>query len=268
MSDRLTTCPQNLVDFAEELAGLAAAVARSHFRTSVSVDTKADESPVTIADRNAEEKMRAAISARFPGHGVFGEEFGAENPDAEYLWVLDPIDGTKAFITGNPLFGTLVSLLHRGQPILGIIEMPALGERWIGASGHPTRRRDSAGVRETKTRACSDLGRAIMRTTSPDMFPGRQADAYDRLSAACGLTLFGGDCFCYAQLASGYVDLVVEASLKPYDFMALLPVVIGAGGMATDWEGKPLSLDSPGDILVAGDPEAHARALALLSGKT
>ncbi|MGM0562191.1 MAG: histidinol-phosphatase [Pseudomonadota bacterium] len=267
MSDRLTSCPQDLVDFAEELAGLAADVARSHFRTSVSVDIKADESPVTIADRTAEEKMRAAIARRFPAHGVFGEEFGIENPDAEYLWVLDPIDGTKAFITGNPLFGTLVSLLHRGHPILGIIEMPALRERWIGASGQPTCRRDLSGVQETRTRACSNLDRAIMRTTSPDMFPKEQAEAYDRLSRACGLTLFGGDCFCYGQLASGFVDLVVEAGLKPYDFMALLPVVIGAGGVVTDWQGIPLSLDSQGDIVVAGDPEVHAQALTLLSGK-
>lgn len=265
---RSTPCPQDLVDFAEELASTAAVVARRYFRTAVSIDTKGDESPVTIADRRAEEQMRDAISRRFPGHGVFGEEFGVDNPEAEYLWVLDPIDGTKAFITGNPLFGTLVALLHRGQPLLGVIEMPALSERWVGATGHPTRRRDSRGVHEARVRPCTDLAPAVLRTTSPDMFQGPQATAYAMLGQACGLTLYGGDCFCYGQLASGFVDLVVEASLKPYDFMAALPIVTGAGGIATDWQGRPLTLDSAGDVLVAGDCAAHARALALLSGNT
>ncbi|MFC4352106.1 histidinol-phosphatase [Fodinicurvata halophila] len=268
VSDSQSTCPPRLVDFAEELAGMAAAVARSYFRTSVSIDTKGDESPVTIADRTAEQRMREAISQRFPDHGVFGEEFGVDNPDADYIWVLDPIDGTKAFITGNPLFGTLVALLHKGRPLLGVIEMPALGERWIGAAGHPSRRRDANGLQDVRVRPCPDLGKAIMRTTSPDMFQGPQAGAYTSLEQACSLTLYGGDCFCYGQLASGFVDLVVESSLKPYDFMAALPVVTGAGAMATDWQGRPLTLDSAGDVLVAGDPAVHARALALLSGKT
>lgn len=268
MSDRHSTCPQELVDFAEELAGQAGAVARRYFRTSVAVDTKRDESPVTIADRTAEERMRGAISRRYPAHGVFGEEFGSDRPDAEYLWVLDPIDGTKSFITGNPLFGTLVALLHHGRPILGLIDMPALGERWIGAAGQPTRRRDASGVQEVRTRACPELGQAILRSTSPDMFQKSQVAAHGRLSRACNLTLFGGDCFCYGQLASGFVDIVVEASLQPYDFMALLPVVTGAGGVATDWQGNPLSFDSQGDLLVSGDPALHAAALALLSGET
>lgn len=257
-------CPEAFVAFAEELAEAARRVTRRYFRTPVSVDTKADASPVTVADRETEARLREAIAARFPAHGVVGEEHGTDRGAAEYVWVLDPIDGTKAFITGNPLFGTLIALTRAGRPILGLIDMPILGERWVGAAGRPTAHADAAGRRPARTRACPRLGAAVLQATHPDMFQGADAAAFGRLAGAVRLTRFGGDCFSYAQLASGFVDLVCEACLQPYDFMALLPVIEGAGGAASDWQGRPLGLDSDGHMLAAGDPTLLAPARALL----
>ena len=241
--------------FAEELADAARLVTRRYFRTPVTVDSKADESPVTVADRETEARLRDLIVRRFPDHGIVGEEYGSERRDAEFVWVLDPIDGTKAFITGNPLFGTLIALTRAGRALLGVIDMPILGERWLGAEGLPTQHIDAAGRRPARVRPCPSLDSAVLQCTHPDMFSGRDSDGFLRLSQAVKTTRYGGDCFSYGQLSSGFVDLVVEAGLQPYDFMALLPVIEGAGGRATDWEGQPLALDSDGHIIAAGDPE-------------
>ncbi|MGP1256941.1 MAG: histidinol-phosphatase [Kiloniellales bacterium] len=244
--------------FAEELAETARSVTRSYFRTPVAVDSKADESPVTIADRETEARLRELIARRFPDHGVIGEEHGSERPDAEFVWVLDPIDGTKAFITGNPLFGTLIALTCAGRSILGIIDMPILGERWIGAEGRATELVEAAGRRQVSCRACPTLDAAVLQTTHPDMFVDEDAGRFAHLSRQVRMTRFGGDCFSYAQLAGGFIDLVVEAGLQPHDFMALLPVIQGAGGEATDWNGRPLTLESDGHMLAAGDPNLIA----------
>jgi len=247
---------------AGDLADAAGAAIRPYFRRPLKVDDKADLSPVTEADRAAEAAMRLLIAARFPEHGIIGEEYGPERPDAEFVWVLDPIDGTKSFISGVPLFGTLIALAERGRPILGVIDQPIQRERWVGAMGRPTIFNGApVGCRE-----CAGLAAATVFATTPDMFRDTDAAAFARLAGAAKLVRFGADCYAYGLLASGFIDLVVEASLKPYDFSALAPVVAGAGGIATDWQGQPLSLASDGRIVAAGDRRTHAAALALLAG--
>jgi inositol-phosphate phosphatase/L-galactose 1-phosphate phosphatase/histidinol-phosphatase len=261
-------CPGNCVDLAEGLAAAAREITLEYFRTGVTVDAKADASPVTVADRRAEARMRELIEDRFPGHGIIGEEYGATRDDAEYVWVLDPIDGTKAFITGNPLFGTLIALTRNGHPILGIIDMPALGERWTGIAGQPTQYTDYRGTRDAEARACPMLEQAVLRCTSPHMLADSRANeqAFDRVRQRTRLALYGGDCYCYGQVASGFADLVVEAGLGVYDFMALLPVVEGAGGLARDWEGQELGFKSDGRVVFAGDAALMEAALAVLKG--
>jgi len=255
------TVSEVTVALAGALADAAGAVVRRYFRTRVAVEGKADKSPVTVADRDAEAAMRDLIAANHPDHGIVGEEHGAVRPDAEYVWVLDPIDGTKSFISGVPLFGTLIALLRDGVPVLGVIDQPILRERWLGARGRPT---TLNGV-PVATRACEDLRAATLFATSPDMFRGADAQAFARLAAAVGLVRHGADCYAAGLLASGFIDLIVEATLKPYDYCALAPVIEGAGGIITDWSGAKLGLGSDGRIAAAGDARAHGRALEMLS---
>ncbi|MBI3708725.1 MAG: histidinol-phosphatase [Proteobacteria bacterium] len=247
---------------AVRLADVAGAIAMRHFRTAVAVDDKPDTSPVTIADRQAEQAMRALIAKDFPEHGLIGEEFGADRGDAEFVWVLDPIDGTKSFITGRPLFGSLIALCRAGRPILGVIDCPAARERWVGAEGRPTTHQGRA----VRTSACPRLAQAALLCTSPFMFEGADREGFDRLRRSVRFALWGGDCYGYGLLASGYADLVVEAELKTHDWAAIVPVVKGAGGVMTDWQGRELDFAADGRMLVAGDPRAHAQALALLRG--
>jgi inositol-phosphate phosphatase/L-galactose 1-phosphate phosphatase/histidinol-phosphatase len=247
---------------AADLADAAGEAIRPHFRQRITVDDKPDLSPVAIADRNAETAMRRLIAARFPDHGIIGEEYGAEREDAEFVWVLDPIDGTKSFISGVPLFGTLVALAQRGRPILGIIDQPISRERWVGAAGAPTTFKG----KPVRCRPCPALAAATVFSTSPDMFKAGDAAAHARVASAAKLLRYGADCYAYGLVALGFVDCVVEASNKVYDFAAMAPIVEGAGGVATDWQGRPLDLSSDGRILVAGDARAHREALALLAG--
>jgi inositol-phosphate phosphatase/L-galactose 1-phosphate phosphatase/histidinol-phosphatase len=205
--------------------------------------------------------MRQLIAARFPDHGIIGEEFGREREDAEFVWVLDPIDGTKSFISGVPLFGTLIALAYRGRPLVGIIDQPISHERWLGAAGRATLFNGApVGVRP-----CAALAAATLFATSPDMFVGADRIAFGRVAETVKLVRFGADCYAYGLLALGFIDLVIEASLKPYDFSAMLPIIEGAGGIASDWSGAPLSLASDGRVIVAGDRRAHAAALRLLT---
>lgn len=252
--------PQELIDFAESLADAARPVIRRHFRTPVAVDSKPDASPVTVADRNAEAAMRALIEARFPDHGIIGEEHGAVRADAEWCWVLDPIDGTKAFVAGKPIFGTLVALVRRGEPVIGLIDQPVLEERWLGAAGRPT----LFNGRPVRTRPCAELALAILNATTPDMFQGKDAARFAALGAGTRMTQYGGDCYAYGLLASGFIDIVAEAQLKPYDFAALVPVIAGAGGAVADWSGRPMRLDSDGRIVAVGDPALLAAAVEAL----
>jgi histidinol-phosphatase len=254
--------PAELVALANSLADAARPIAARYFRTPVTVDDKSDQSPVTIADREAETAMRALLAKHVPTHGIFGEEHGVVRADAEYVWVLDPIDGTKAFITGLPIFGTLIALLHRGVPVLGIIDQPILRERWLGTAGRPSTLND----RPIKVRACASLDKAYMYSTAPLMFPGPIAKRHEALAEKVKLFRWGGDCYAYGLLAAGHVDLVVENSLKLYDFAALAPVIKGAGGMITDWKGRELDMRSDGSVLAAGDPAIHLAASAVLAG--
>jgi inositol-phosphate phosphatase/L-galactose 1-phosphate phosphatase/histidinol-phosphatase len=250
-----------LVALAQTLADAARPIVSRHFRTQVVIDDKSDASPVTIADRDAETAMRKILSERMPGHGVFGEEHGAERTDADHVWVLDPIDGTKAFITGLPIFGTLIALLHRGVPVLGIIDQPILGERWLGVAGQPS----TLNGTPIKVRACPTLDRAYMYSTAPIMFPGEMEKRHAALAKQTKLFRWGGDCYAYGLLAAGHVDLVVENSLKLYDFAALVPVIQGAGGLITDWKGRALDMYSDGSVLAAGDPAVHRTAQIALA---
>ena len=254
--------PAHYLDFAETLASAAGTAIRPHFRQPIAVDAKADRSPVTVADRESELAMRRLIAARYPDHGIIGEEFGRIREGAELVWVLDPIDGTKSFISGVPLFGTLIALLHRGRPILGLIDQPVSGERWIGAAGRPTLLNGN----RIRARACAAPAAATLFCSSPTMFKPAEAPRFQRLHDAVRLVRWSADCYAYGLLATGFVDLVVEAAMKPYDYAALIPVVEGAGGLITDWAGKPLTLESDGTVLAAGDAGLHAAALALLKG--
>jgi inositol-phosphate phosphatase / L-galactose 1-phosphate phosphatase / histidinol-phosphatase len=248
------------VQLANALADAARPIVSRYFRTAVAIDDKTDNSPVTIADREAETAMRDLLTHHVPEHGVFGEEHGAVRTDAEYVWVLDPIDGTKAFITGLPIFGTLVALLHHGKPVLGIIDQPILKERWLGVAGE----RSTFNGQPISVRACPSLDRAYMYSTAPIMFPGAYAAPHEALTRKVKLFRWGGDCYAYGLLAAGHVDLVVEASLKLYDFAALVPVIKGAGGLITDWHGRELDMHADGSVLAAGDAAVHRAASAVL----
>ncbi|WP_372616795.1 histidinol-phosphatase [Falsiroseomonas sp.] len=259
------TQPTDFLAVAEEAADVAGAAIRPLFRSALLVEAKGDASPVTEADRAAERAIRALLADRLPRHGVIGEEYGEERTEAEWVWVLDPIDGTRAFVTGRPLFGTLIGLLHRGTPVLGIIDQPASGERWIGIAGQPTRFRSPLGG-TAGCRACPDLADAELSCTSPDMFDPLAAARFAAVKAAARRTSWGGDCYAYGLLALGLLDVVVEATMKPWDWAALVPVVEGAGGRCTDWAGKPLRLDGDGTILAVGDPALLPRVSKILSG--
>ena len=251
---------------AEAAAEAAGAVIRPLFRSALLVEAKGDASPVTEADRQAELAMRALLRERFPDHGIWGEEFGPDRADADYLWVLDPIDGTRAFVTGRPLFGTLIGLLHHGVPILGLIDQPGIGERWIGAKGRPTTFRSPLGG-VAGCRPCPVLAAAELSCTSPDMFEVKDQPGFERLRAAARRVTWGGDCYSYGLLALGLIDIVADSTMKPWDWAALVPLVEGAGGRMTGWAGEPLTLESDGRVLAVGDPALLPEAIAHLADR-
>ena len=250
-----------LADLACRLADAAGEIAMKYFGTGLEADRKADASPVTIADRAAEAAMRAIIEAEYPDHGIYGEEYGQSRTDAEYVWVLDPIDGTMSFVIGKPLFGTLIALAHRGKPVIGIINCPALGDRWVGVKG----RESTLNGKTIRTRSCADIGGAWLGSTGPQFLGASDYPAFERVNQAVRHTVWGGDCHSYGLLAAGTLDLVIESGLKVYDHMALVPVIEGAGGIVTDWQGKPLGFESAGDVLAAGNSTLHEAALELLT---
>lgn len=254
-----------LIAIAEAAVDLAGAVIRPFFRAGLDADLKDDLSPVTVADRRAEQAMRAMLAQHWPDHGVLGEEFGAERPDARWRWVLDPIDGTRAFLTGRPVFATLVGLLDGDESILGIIDQPITGERWIGAAGRSTVFRGGLGGK-IGCRARENLAAAELSCTSPEMFVPEALAAFQRLAAGTRRTSHGGDGYAYGLLALGQIDVIAEAGLKIWDWTALIPIIEGAGGRITDWSGKPLTPGSDGRVLAVGDAALLAPALALLAG--
>ncbi|WP_417274329.1 histidinol-phosphatase [Celeribacter halophilus] len=254
----------NLADalaFANRSADEAGGIARDYFRNTLDVEHKDDDSPVTVADRAIEEQLRLRIKGAYPDHGIYGEEHGVENLDRSYVWVIDPIDGTKSFVTGHPLFGGLTALLQDGTPQLGQIDMPMLGERWCGVAGAQTTMNGTP----VQTSDCRDLASAYAYTTDPLLFAGHKQPVFDALRNSVRLLRFGGDCYTYALLASGYCDLVLETGLEPYDYLPVVQVIQGAGGVISDWHGQPLGIASSGDVLAAATPELHAEMLAKLN---
>ena len=252
--------PEDLLKAALEISEAAAAIPLRYFRSGVTVEDKADESPVTIADRETEQHIRDAVTKRFPSHGIFGEEFGRKAGESPYTWIIDPIDGTKSFISGQPLFGMLLGVLRDGVPEAGVIRMPALGEALAGArdlgatlNGSPIRCRPSPG-----------LDQARIFINEANLLLASEPERMARLMTAGRLRRFANDCYSFALLAMGQIDAVVDMDLQPYDYLPIVPVIEAAGGVITDWQGRPLGLNSSGSVLAAGSPDLHAAMLDLL----
>ncbi len=258
--------------FVDRLAQISAEVILPFFRSAIGAEDKSRGGafdPVTEADRAAEVAMRRLIAQTFPAHGVIGEEYGVERAEADYVWVLDPIDGTKAFISGLPTWGTLIGLTHRGRPVYGMMSQPFTRERYFGDGvsagwrGLGLARNESAASRSLRVRPCPSLGEATLMTTSPQMFDETEAPGFRRVEERTRLARYGADCYGYCALAGGFVDLVIEAGLKPHDIVALVPIIEGAGGIVTTWDGGDPSRG--GRIVAAGDRRVHEQALELLA---
>jgi myo-inositol-1(or 4)-monophosphatase len=251
--------------FVDELAAVSGETIRPFFRSALSVENKSLSGgfdPVTAADRAAETAMRALIKGTFPAHGIIGEELPAERAESEYVWVLDPIDGTKSFICGMPMWGTLIALTRHGEPIYGMMHQPFTGEHFFG-DGAGAGYRGPAGERALQTRTCAALADAIMLTTSPLLMNEADRQSFRRVENTVRLSRYGGDCYAYCVLAAGHVDLIIETELKPHDVLALIPIIEGAGGVMTTWDnGRP---HNGGRIVAAGDRRVHAQALELLN---
>ena len=240
------------IALAHRLADAAGEAIQPYFRGEIGLEAKGDASPVTLADRAAEEAMRRILTAEAGQDGIIGEEFGVEREDAVRQWVLDPIDGTVSFAAGRPIFGTLIALLQDGFPILGVIDQPIIRERWVGAAGQPT----TFNGAEVRTRPCRELGDALLASTGPQYFDHHSAEHFMALAGRCAhkRMIWGGDCYNYGLIASGHVDIVCESGLKLHDFAALVSVVEGAGGTMADWNGEPLHAASEGHVIALGDP--------------
>lgn len=249
--------------FGLELVQAAREITRHYFRSPVPQELKSDESPVTLADQETERVIREMIREYYPQHGIQGEEWGIENPEAEWRWVIDPIDGTKAFLAGMPTFVTLIALCHKGIPVLGIIDQPITSETWVGVHGETTLFKGQPISRVQD--APADLTLAMIGTTDPALFPDTARERYAALRNQCAMQICGGDGYIYGRLCSGIPHLVCEHGLKPHDFAALRPVIEGAGGVITDWNGQRLTLDSAGDVIAATSPTLHQLALSALS---
>jgi len=256
---------KSAVDFAIYLADQARLVSLPGFRKDVEIKKKDDHSPVTEIDRNVETFVREMVGKTFPSHGFLGEEFGSVNLDSKDLWVVDPIDGTRSFITGWPIWGTLLAKLSNQRPEIGIIDMPAIRERWLGICGKGCTFEDHSGVKQNcRVSTCETLADARFYTTNILYFEPEDRVNIETLLQTVAVPRFGGDCYSYGLLALGHVDLVVEAKLEPYDYFALVPVVESAGGVITDWSGNPLHQGSDGRVIAAATPQLQAAALEIL----
>ena len=258
--------PVDFSAFVDQLATASGEAILPFFRTALGVEDKSPNArfdPVTQADRAAELAMRALIKRDFPAHGIVGEEYGNERTEAEYVWVLDPIDGTKSFIAGMPAWGSLIALTHFGEPVFGMMHQPFIRERFTGDGGGANYR-GPAGARALHVRPCAALSEAILFTTSPTLMNATDRAAFGRVEQAVKLSRYGGDCYAYCMLAAGHVDLVIETGLKPHDIMALIPIVAGAGGVVTSWDGG--SATGGGRVIAAGDKRVHEAAMGLLKG--
>ena len=247
---------QEFITLAHHLADEAGAIVRQYYRQPFDVESKQDESPVTIADKSVEQRLRAIVEAKRPEDGIIGEEYGTKDSKNQYTWVFDPIDGTKSFIIGRPTFGTLIALCENGVPILGVIDQPILKERWIGVTGQPTLFNGDP----VTTRPCPDLKQARLASTGPYMVE----DHWRTLQTIGDFIVWGGDCYSYGLLANGNLDSVIEGGLSTYDYIAMPPIVEGAGGHMCDWDGKPLDINSDRSTLGVGDIVLNDQILDIL----
>ena len=250
------------IKIAIQAADAAREVTLKYFRQPLDIVQKQDDSPVTIADKETEHLIRKIIETAFPEHGFYGEETGQSDIDKEWTWVVDPIDGTASFSTGKPTFGTLIGLCYQGKPQLGIIDHAALDDRWIGIKGKQTTYNGKP-VKANPNN--TELANATSYTTTPRMFTTETLARYEAVADQCKFTIFGADCMAYGLVASGFSDLIIEADLKPYDYMAVAPVIDGAGGVISDWEGKEITLETGDQILAAGNLKLHQAALLAIA---
>jgi myo-inositol-1(or 4)-monophosphatase len=267
LSKRVALADMTAVDFSsfvDQLASVSGETILPFFRTNLAVENKKPGGfdPVTAADRAAENAMRALIRKNFPGHGILGEEYGAEHTEAEYVWVLDPIDGTKSFIAGMPAWGTLIGLMRFGEPVFGMMHQPFIGERFSGDGGAACYR-GPVGDRDLRVRDCAQLSDALLFTTSPLLMNEADRTIFRRVENAVKLSRYGGDCYAYCMLAAGQIDLVIETEIKPHDIVPLIPIITGAGGVVTTWENE--APQQGGRIVAAGDQRVHEAALELLN---
>ena len=254
---------KEFLSFAEALADASRALLVEAAQRSHQGEMKSDGSPVTSIDQAVEARLRDMIGHAYPDHGIVGEEHGAVNPDNGHVWVLDPIDGTLPFLAGLPVYGTLIALLRDGVPVIGVIDMPATAERWVGVAGSPTTRNGAA----IRVRVCENLSAALLSTSNIDFYGADDLPALERLKAATRWTVYGGSCMAYAQIASGRIDVGVDVAFDVYDYLALAPIIEGAGGIITDWQGEALTLASGDRLIAAGDRRSHGAALAVLAGQ-
>ncbi len=253
----------DFASFVDQLASASGETILPFFRTALAIENKKTGGfdPVTAADRAAENAMRALIRKNFPDHGIVGEEYGSEQTGAEYVWVLDPIDGTKSFISGMTAWGTLIGLMRFGEPVFGMMHQPFIGERFTGDGG-AAHYRGRTGNRDLRVRKCAALSDAVLFTTSPLLMNKADRATFERVQDKVKLSRYGGDCYAYCMLAAGQIDLVIETEIKPHDIVPLIPIITGAGGIVSTWENGPPQ--AGGRIVVAGDNRVHAAALEML----
>jgi len=252
---------QKLADHALKTVDAASVTAMSYFRQLLEIETKGDESPVTVADKNVEAQIRAALTSAYPNFGILGEEFGSEQMDAETFWVVDPIDGTRSFISGMPLFGMLLGLVDKGKPVLGVVAMPALDEVYIGQSGVGADLNGVPIVASSQT----DLDQATLFINEGEKLAATHPGIFAKLCASGKTRRLSYDCYPHALLAAGHIDAVVDYDLQPYDYLPVVALVEAAGGLMTDWQGNPLSLESDGRVLSAATPELLAKLIEMVN---
>ncbi len=252
------------LEFAEFLADKARQVTLSYFRKNLMSESKSDNSPVTIADKETEQLLRDLISRKYPKHSILGEEQEEKITESDFNWILDPIDGTKNFIAGVPLYGTLIALLHKEEPILSIIDAPALDERWVAVLGGKTKYKniDETQIVETKTNI--SISNSILCSTDYSMFTEAEHNQANKLREKVNIIRYNGDCYLYGMLASGLIDIVLEADLKAYDFLPLIRIVEQAGGVITDWQGNKLTKTSS-QVIACANKELHQKSIKLLN---
>lgn len=249
-----------LIGFAEKLADCSRALLQPASRRERAVQVKQDASLVTETDLLIEARMREMIDAAYPHHGVLGEEHGTRDLDADFVWVLDPIDGTAAFVAGIPVYGTLIGLARNGHPYLGVIDHPATDERWVGISGQMA----MLNGENVRVRPCDGVSRAFLTNSNPDFLSEDEGERFNAVKRRALYTQYGGSCYSYAMLATGRTDLAIDSGLDPFDVFAPAAIIEGAGGLVMDWNGGPLSLDWHGRVIAAGDEKCLAEARKLL----